>query len=50
MQKFRVIDVDAHFIEPDDMWAKYVDKEFRDKIASMREWMTILASHFVRRS
>lgn len=29
MAKYRVIDADAHFIEPDDMWPKYLDRQFR---------------------
>ena len=28
---FRVVDADAHVIEPDDLWARYFDESLRDR-------------------
>jgi uncharacterized protein len=30
LREFRIMDADAHVVEPVDMWAKYIDPEFRD--------------------
>lgn len=30
MQTYQVIDADAHFIEPNEMWPKYLESAFRD--------------------
>jgi len=30
-QGFRVVDADAHVIEPSDLWSRYVDAEYRDR-------------------
>ena len=30
-QGYRVVDADAHVIEPADLWERYIDAEFRDR-------------------
>ena len=29
MQKYRIIDADAHLIEPESLWQEYLEPEFR---------------------
>jgi predicted TIM-barrel fold metal-dependent hydrolase len=37
-EKHGFIDADAHILEPDDIWEKYLDPEFRDQMPRTRCW------------
>ena len=32
------IDADSHILEPDDIWERYLDPEFRDEMPKTRCW------------
>jgi len=35
-EEYRMVDVDSHVLEPEDMWEKYLEPEFRDELP--RHW------------